>query len=124
MRLVRGVCRAERDVRLRGRGTESNDDPVMFSSLETLIGVYGYAMQIYCDFSGYTDIAIGSALLLGYKLPDNFNRPYKADSLQNFWRRWHISHRFSRRSPCSATGIRAPLNARRGPRACVRGCMW
>jgi len=67
------------------------DDPVMFSSLEALLGVYGYAMQIYCDFSGYTDIAIGSALLLGYKLPDNFNRPYKADSLQDFWRRWHIS---------------------------------
>ena len=67
------------------------DDPVMFSSLEALLGVYGYAMQIYCDFSGYTDIAIGSALLLGYKLPDNFNRPYKSDSLQDFWRRWHIS---------------------------------
>ena len=67
------------------------DDPVMFSSLETLVGVYGYALQIYCDFSGYTDIAIGSALLLGYRLPENFNRPYKADSLQDFWRRWHIS---------------------------------
>lgn len=67
------------------------ETPQMFSSLETLLGVYGYAMQIYCDFSGYTDIAIGSALLLGLQLPINFDRPYQADSLQNFWRRWHIS---------------------------------
>jgi D-alanyl-lipoteichoic acid acyltransferase DltB (MBOAT superfamily) len=67
------------------------ETPQMFSSLETLLGVYGYAMQIYCDFSGYTDIAIGSALLLGLQLPINFDRPYQSDSLQNFWRRWHIS---------------------------------
>lgn len=67
------------------------DTPQMFSSLETLLGVYGYAMQIFCDFSGYTDIAIGSALLLGFGLPENFKRPYKADSLQDFWHRWHIS---------------------------------
>jgi D-alanyl-lipoteichoic acid acyltransferase DltB (MBOAT superfamily) len=65
--------------------------PSMYSSLEVLSGVYGYALQIYCDFSGYTDIAIGSALLLGFQLPENFNRPYLARNLRNFWRRWHIS---------------------------------
>jgi alginate O-acetyltransferase complex protein AlgI len=67
------------------------ETPQMFSSVEVLLGVYGYAMQIYCDFSGYTDIAIGSSLLLGLSLPINFNRPYQADSLQDFWHRWHIS---------------------------------
>ena len=65
--------------------------PSMYSSLEVLSGVYGYALQIYCDFSGYTDIAIGSALLLGFQLPQNFDRPYLARNLRNFWRRWHIS---------------------------------
>jgi D-alanyl-lipoteichoic acid acyltransferase DltB (MBOAT superfamily) len=62
-----------------------------FSGTETLAGVYGYALQIYCDFSGYTDIAIGSALLLGYVLPKNFDSPYQSTSLQEFWHRWHIS---------------------------------
>ncbi|MFB6375810.1 MAG: MBOAT family protein [Bradymonadaceae bacterium] len=66
-------------------------DPGAYSSLEVLAGVYGYAVQIYCDFSGYTDIAIGSALLLGFRLPVNFNRPYLARSLRTFWHRWHIS---------------------------------
>lgn len=61
------------------------------SGLEVLLAVYGYAAQIYCDFSGYTDVAIGSALLLGYRFPDNFDAPYTAASLQDFWRRWHIS---------------------------------
>src|SRR5262249_53516130 len=56
-----------------------------------LAAVYGYALQIYCDFSGYTDIAIGSALLLGIVLPKNFDSPYKSRSLQEFWHRWHIS---------------------------------
>ena len=56
-----------------------------------LAAVYGYALQIYGDFSGYTDIAIGVALLLGFKLPPNFNLPYRANGLQDFWRRWHIS---------------------------------
>jgi len=65
--------------------------PGMYSSLEVLTGVYGYALQIYCDFSGYTDIAIGSALLLGFQLPENFDRPYLARSLRTFWHRWHIS---------------------------------
>lgn len=65
--------------------------PGLYSSLELAIGVYGYAVQIYCDFSGYSDIAIGSALLLGFRFPDNFDAPYRATSLQDFWRRWHIS---------------------------------
>ena len=65
--------------------------PDRFSSLEVLLGVYGYAVQIYADFSGYTDIAIGVALLLGIRLPDNFNQPYRATSIQDFWRRWHMS---------------------------------
>src|ERR1051325_11983576 len=55
------------------------------------MAVYGYALQIYADFSGYSDIAIGSALLLGFRLPANFNAPYRAASLPEFWRRWHIS---------------------------------
>ena len=65
--------------------------PDRFSSLEVLLGVYGYAVQIYADFSGYTDIAIGVALLLGIRLPDNFNQPYRAATIQDFWRRWHMS---------------------------------
>ncbi len=65
--------------------------PANFSALEVLAGVYGYAAQIYCDFSGYTDIAIGSALLLGVRFPKNFDSPYKATNLADFWRRWHIS---------------------------------
>jgi D-alanyl-lipoteichoic acid acyltransferase DltB (MBOAT superfamily) len=65
--------------------------PESFSALEVLSGVYGYAAQIYCDFSGYTDIAIGSALLLGVRFPKNFDAPYKATNIADFWRRWHIS---------------------------------
>ncbi len=65
--------------------------PGQYSSFEMLCGVYGYALQIYCDFSGYSDIAIGSALLLGFRFPDNFDAPYKSRDLQEFWRRWHIS---------------------------------
>jgi D-alanyl-lipoteichoic acid acyltransferase DltB (MBOAT superfamily) len=67
------------------------DFPERFSSLEVLAAVYGYALQIYADFSGYSDIAIGSAMLLGFKLPVNFNSPYRAIDLPDFWRRWHIS---------------------------------
>ena len=67
------------------------DFPTLYSGSEVLIGVYGYAMQLYFDFSGYTDIAIGSAMLLGLKLPENFNQPYAAKNLSDFWRRWHIS---------------------------------
>jgi D-alanyl-lipoteichoic acid acyltransferase DltB (MBOAT superfamily) len=66
-------------------------DPALYSGFELLMVVYGYAIQIYCDFSGYTDIAIGVALLLGFRLPVNFNSPYKAFSVQEFWHRWHIS---------------------------------
>ena len=65
--------------------------PAGRSGLQVLLGVYGYAAQIYGDFSGYTDIAIGSALLLGYQFPENFDAPYRAASPQEFWRRWHIS---------------------------------
>ena len=67
------------------------DQPQLYSSVETLAAIYGYALQIYCDFSGYSDIAIGSALLLGFKLPLNFDSPYRAHDLRDFWRRWHIS---------------------------------
>ena len=67
------------------------DAPTSFTGFENLMAVYGYAIQIYCDFSGYTDIAIGVALLLGFKLPINFNSPYKATNITDFWRRWHIS---------------------------------
>jgi D-alanyl-lipoteichoic acid acyltransferase DltB (MBOAT superfamily) len=65
--------------------------PASYSALEVLCGLYGYSAQIYCDFSGYTDIAIGSALLLGVRFPKNFDSPYKATNLADFWRRWHIS---------------------------------
>lgn len=65
--------------------------PEQFTSLEVLLGIYGYAVQIYCDFSAYSDIAIGVSLLLGFELPDNFNAPYTAVSLQDFWRRWHMT---------------------------------
>ncbi len=66
-------------------------NPGIFSGLENLLAVYGYGLQIYCDFSGYTDIAIGVALMLGFRLPANFNSPYKAVNISDFWRRWHIS---------------------------------
>src|SRR5580698_1116422 len=65
--------------------------PQMFSRGDVLLAVYGYGAQIYCDFSGYTDIAIGCAMLLGYRFPRNFNAPYTATNPQEFWRRWHIS---------------------------------
>ena len=65
--------------------------PSNYDTAMLLLGVYGYAVQIYCDFSGYSDMAIGTALLLGYRFRENFNQPYRATSLQEFWRRWHIS---------------------------------
>ena len=65
--------------------------PGQYTSLETLLGIIGYAVQIYCDFSAYADIAIGISLLLGFELPDNFNAPYTAISVQDFWRRWHMT---------------------------------
>ena len=65
--------------------------PMSHSGLENVFAVYAYSVQIYCDFSGYTDIAIGLALILGFKIPVNFNSPYQATSLTDFWHRWHIS---------------------------------
>lgn len=67
------------------------DNPERFSSLEVLVAIYAYAIKIYADFSGYTDVAIGSAKLFGYELPKNFDAPYVSRSLQEFWHRWHIS---------------------------------
>jgi D-alanyl-lipoteichoic acid acyltransferase DltB (MBOAT superfamily) len=67
------------------------DFPERFSSLEVLGAIYAYALQIYADFSGYSDIAIGSAMLLGFTLPINFNAPYRSRDLTEFWRRWHIT---------------------------------
>jgi alginate O-acetyltransferase complex protein AlgI len=67
------------------------NDPAAHSGAELTLAFYAFAAQIYCDFSGYTDMAIGLALLLGYQLPQNFNRPYLALSLQDFWRRWHMT---------------------------------
>ncbi|TMD09077.1 MAG: MBOAT family protein [Chloroflexi bacterium] len=65
--------------------------PGAHSRVEVLAAVYGYAVQIWADFSGYTDIAIGCALLLGIRFPANFDAPYAATSLQDFWRRWHMT---------------------------------
>ena len=67
------------------------DNPEIYSGFMNLMAVYGYSIQIYCDFSGYSDMAIGLAALLGFKLPINFNNPYKSKSITEFWRRWHIS---------------------------------
>jgi alginate O-acetyltransferase complex protein AlgI len=65
--------------------------PTNYSSADLLLGAYAYGLQIYCDFSAYTDIAIGIANLLGYEFPQNFNQPYRAISVRDFWRRWHMS---------------------------------
>ncbi|NQY30263.1 MAG: MBOAT family protein [Flavobacteriaceae bacterium] len=67
------------------------DAPEMFSGFTNIMALFGYSLQIYGDFSGYTDIAIGLALLMGYQLPKNFNSPYKAINCGDFWKRWHIS---------------------------------
>ena len=67
------------------------DNPTLYSGVENLMGLYGYALQIYCDFSGYSDMAIGIALLLGFHFNMNFNSPYKSASITEFWHRWHIS---------------------------------
>jgi D-alanyl-lipoteichoic acid acyltransferase DltB (MBOAT superfamily) len=67
------------------------DAPLQYSALECYTALVAYAVQIYCDFSGYTDIAIGSAALLGIHFPPNFDSPYKAHNIVDFWRRWHIS---------------------------------
>ncbi|WP_298745864.1 MBOAT family protein [uncultured Brevundimonas sp.] len=66
-------------------------DPTAYGAVDIAAAVYGYAVQIYCDFSAYSDMAIGLAALLGYSFPRNFDQPYRAASMQQFWRRWHIS---------------------------------
>ncbi len=65
--------------------------PLSYSGFENLAALFGYSLQVYMDFAGYTDIAIGVALLLGFRLPKNFNSPYKAQNVGDFWKRWHIS---------------------------------
>ncbi|MBL7498585.1 MBOAT family protein [Frankia sp. CNm7] len=88
------------------------DSPGQHSSVEVLVAIYAYAVQIYCDFSAYSDIAIGVALLLGFRFPDNFDRPYAATSLREFWRRWHLTL-----SRWLRDYVYIPLGgARRGPR--------
>ncbi len=67
------------------------DNPALYTGLENLMAIYGYTLQIYCDFSGYSDMAIGIALLMGYTFNINFNSPYQSQNITEFWRRWHIS---------------------------------
>jgi len=67
------------------------DNPTAYSSLEVMIGLYAYTLQIFCDFSGYTDVARGSGMLFGLHLPENFDRPYQSKSPAEFWRRWHMT---------------------------------
>lgn len=66
-------------------------NPGAYGGVETLMAIYGYAIQIYCDFSGYTDMAIGMGKMMGFDLGINFNKPYQSTSLSDFWHRWHIS---------------------------------
>ncbi|MGO9028821.1 MAG: MBOAT family O-acyltransferase [Acidimicrobiales bacterium] len=84
--------------------------PRLHSGPEVVVAVWGYAVQIYADFSGYTDMAIGIALLLGFRFPQNFNRPYTAVSLQDFWRRWHMTL-----SAWLRDYLYVPLGGNRGP---------
>ena len=86
--------------------------PGEYSPLDVLFGIYGYAIQIYADFSGYTDMAIGIALLLGFRFPENFDRPYAAVSVQDFWRRWHMTL-----SRWLRDYLYVPLGGNRGGRA-------
>ena len=67
------------------------DNPMLFTGFENLMALLVYSLQVYADFSGYTDIAIGVAMIMGFYLPQNFNSPYKAPNASNFWKRWHIS---------------------------------
>lgn len=67
------------------------NEPSLYTGVQTLMGVLGYTMQIYCDFSGYSDMAIGIALMMGFRLGINFDSPYQSRNLTEFWRRWHIS---------------------------------
>ena len=65
--------------------------PQAYSAPDAILGAYAYAAQIFCDFSGYTDMAIGLALLMGFVFPQNFNSPYRATGFRDFWRRWHMT---------------------------------
>ncbi len=67
------------------------DNPLQFNGLEVLTGIYAYSLQLFFDFSGYTDLAIALALLLGFRIPENFRQPYLATDIQDFWNRWHLS---------------------------------
>lgn len=67
------------------------DQPLLYTGVENLFAIFGYTLQLYCDFSGYSDMAIGIALLLGFRFPKNFDAPFKAQSITEVWRRWHIS---------------------------------
>ncbi len=67
------------------------DEPLLYTGFECLMGLYGYALQIYCDFSGYSDMAIGLALAMGFRFPKNFDAPYRSATITEFWHRWHIS---------------------------------
>lgn len=67
------------------------ENPLLFTGFENLLALFGYSLQVYADFSGYTDIATGVAMLMGFHLPKNFNSPYKARNAAQFWKRWHIS---------------------------------
>ncbi|MCZ6806203.1 MAG: MBOAT family protein, partial [Deltaproteobacteria bacterium] len=67
------------------------DQPALYTGAEVVVALYGFTIQIYCDFSGYTDCARGSAKLMGLELPENFDRPYQSASPAEFWRRWHIT---------------------------------
>lgn len=87
------------------------DAPALYTGLENLLGIYGYTLQIYCDFSGYSDMAIGIALLLGFRFPVNFDSPYQSASITEFWRRWHMTLSFWLRDYLyiSLGGNRVPL---------------
>ena len=67
------------------------ENPLLYTGFENLTALFGYSLQVYADFSGYTDIATGVAMLMGFYLPKNFNSPYKAKNAGEFWKRWHIS---------------------------------
>ncbi|NQX93116.1 MAG: MBOAT family protein, partial [Flavobacteriales bacterium] len=67
------------------------ENPGSYGGFENVMALWGYSLQVYADFSGYTDIAIGIAIIIGFRLPQNFNSPYKAHSVGNFWKRWHMS---------------------------------
>lgn len=67
------------------------DDPTAYSGIALIVATYAFAFQIYCDFSAYADIAVGAARVMGFQLQENFDRPYYAQSIPDFWRRWHIS---------------------------------